>query len=165
MRCTAHTMDHSDVKKEWDIATLSNTDEPREYHAYWSKVRERQIQSDVAYTWNLKMVQRICMQNRSRLTDMESKVLVYQRVKEGEKQIRNTRLTDINCNTQNRKAARTDCLAQGITFSTLWQPIMEYHQKKSLYYPPKTNTVAKIKHVCVRLVTQSCPALCDPREL
>ena len=59
------------------------------------------------------------MQNRSRLTDIENKFMVYQRVKEGEKQIRNIALTDINCNTQNRKATRIYCIAQGITFSIL----------------------------------------------
>lgn len=50
----------------------------------------------MSLTWNLKMIQRNCMQNRSRLTDMENKVLVYQQVKDGEKQIRNTGLTDIS---------------------------------------------------------------------
>lgn len=65
--------------------------------------------------WNLKMIKKLYATEADSQT-WKSKVLVYQRVR-GEKQIRNTGLTDINCNTQNRKATRIDRIAQGITFS------------------------------------------------
>ena len=42
-------------KKEWNDATCSNMDGPRDYHTEWSKSeRETQISYDIAYMWNLK---------------------------------------------------------------------------------------------------------------
>ena len=42
-------------KKEWNNATCSNMDGPRDYHTKWSKSdRERQISYDITYMWNLK---------------------------------------------------------------------------------------------------------------
>ena len=39
-------------KKEWNNATSSNMDRPRDYHT--KKARERQIWYDITYVWNLK---------------------------------------------------------------------------------------------------------------
>ena len=45
-------------KKEQNNAICSNMDGPRDCHTEWSKSgTERQISYDIAYMWNLKMVQ------------------------------------------------------------------------------------------------------------
>ena len=42
-------------KKEWNNATCSNMDGPRDYHIKWNESeRERQISYDITYVWNLK---------------------------------------------------------------------------------------------------------------
>ena len=42
-------------KKEWNNATGSHMDGPRDYHTKWSKSeRQRQIPYDVTHMWNLK---------------------------------------------------------------------------------------------------------------
>ena len=38
-----------------------------------TEVSQRQTQYDVTYTWSVKVIQRIYMQNKSRLTDIENK--------------------------------------------------------------------------------------------
>ena len=41
-------------KKEWNNATCSNMDGPRNYHTKWSKSdRKRQVPYDITYMWNL----------------------------------------------------------------------------------------------------------------
>ena len=46
---------YSAIKREWNNVIFSNMDEPRDYHAKWSKSeRERQIPYDIACMWNLK---------------------------------------------------------------------------------------------------------------
>ena len=43
------------LKKEWNNATCSYIDGPRDYHTKWGKSeRERQIPYDITYMWNLK---------------------------------------------------------------------------------------------------------------
>ena len=46
---------YSAIKKEWNNTICNNTDESRDYHTKWNKSeKERQIQYDIAYMWNLK---------------------------------------------------------------------------------------------------------------
>ena len=50
-----YTMEYySAIKKEWNNATCSNMDGPRDYHTKWSKSdKERQIPyNNIAYMWN-----------------------------------------------------------------------------------------------------------------
>ena len=72
-------------QKEWNIVICSNMDGPREHYAYWNKSdRERQVPCDIAYMWNLKNKTNECMlQNRNRLTDIESKLVITSRKREG----------------------------------------------------------------------------------
>ena len=54
-------------------------DEPRDYHAKWSKPdRERQISYDTPYMWNKKKKRYkwTYIQNRKRPTDIENKLMV-----------------------------------------------------------------------------------------
>ena len=44
---------YSAIKKEWNNATCSNMDGPRDYYTKWSK-SERQVPYDITHTWNLK---------------------------------------------------------------------------------------------------------------
>ena len=44
---------NSSTKMEWNIATCSNVDEPKEYQYYVRK--RRQILHDITYMWNLKI--------------------------------------------------------------------------------------------------------------
>ena len=65
-------------KKEWNNAICSNMDGCRDYHTKCSKSeRQRQISQDMQ---NLEKKQRryksIYLQNRKRLTDIESKLMV-----------------------------------------------------------------------------------------
>ena len=42
-------------QKEWNNATCSNMDGPRDYQTKWSNSdREKQISCDITYMWNLK---------------------------------------------------------------------------------------------------------------
>ena len=42
-------------KKEWNNATCSNMDRPRDDHTKWNKSeRERQTSYDISYMWDLK---------------------------------------------------------------------------------------------------------------
>ena len=42
-------------KKEWNNATCSNMDGPRDYHTKWNKSeREKQMSHDITSMWNLK---------------------------------------------------------------------------------------------------------------
>ena len=46
---------YSAIKEEWNNAIYSNMDGPRDYHTKWNKSdRERQIEYDNTYMWNLK---------------------------------------------------------------------------------------------------------------
>ena len=48
-----------------------------DYHTEYSKSdRERQILDNITYTWNCKNNQMNYLQNRNRLTDTESKLMV-----------------------------------------------------------------------------------------
>ena len=51
-----HTVGYySAINKEWNNATCSYVDEPRDYYTKWSKSdRERQISYEITYMWNLK---------------------------------------------------------------------------------------------------------------
>ena len=53
-----YTMDYySAIKIEWNNAIWSNMDRPGNYHTKWSKSdKVRQI-DDIAYMWNIKMLQ------------------------------------------------------------------------------------------------------------
>ena len=52
-------------------------DRSRDYHTKWSKSdRERQISCDITYMWNLRKWKWTYLQNRNRLTDIESKLMV-----------------------------------------------------------------------------------------
>ena len=81
-----HTHTHeyySAIKKEWNNAICSNMDGPRDYHIKWSKSdRERQISYDITHMWDLKKRYKwIYLQNKNRLTDIENKLMAYQREK------------------------------------------------------------------------------------
>ena len=50
-----YTMEYYSAIKEWNNASCSNMDGPRDYHTQWSKSdRERQILYGITYMWNLK---------------------------------------------------------------------------------------------------------------
>ena len=52
-------------------------DGPRECHTELSKSdREGEISYDIPYMWNLKEMIQMNLQNRSRLTDLENKLMV-----------------------------------------------------------------------------------------
>ena len=57
---------------------VATWDGPGDYHTKCSKSdRERQISYDITYMWNLKKwYKRTYLQNRNRLTDIESKLTV-----------------------------------------------------------------------------------------
>ena len=65
---------YSAIKKEWNNATCSNMDGPRDYHTKGSKSdRERQISYDTTYMWNLKRWYKwIYLHIRNRFTDIEN---------------------------------------------------------------------------------------------
>ena len=42
-------------KKEWNNATGSNMDKPRDYHTKWSKSDRKWQISYITYMWNLKI--------------------------------------------------------------------------------------------------------------
>ena len=65
-------------KKEQNNAICSNIDGPRDCHTEWSKSdTERQILYDITYMWNLKKGYKwTYLQNRSRVTDVENKLMV-----------------------------------------------------------------------------------------
>ena len=72
-------MEYCSVIKEWNNATCSNMDEPRDYRTKWSKPNwERQIY-DITYMWTLKKTKKIQMNlhtNGNRPTDIENKVMI-----------------------------------------------------------------------------------------
>ena len=72
-------------KKEWNNTICSNMDGTRDHHTKWSKTdRERQISYGITYMWHLKKWYKTTyLQNRSRLTDIENKLMVT-KGKEGE---------------------------------------------------------------------------------
>ena len=53
-----YTMDYySAIKKEWNNAICSNMDRPGNYHTKWSKSDKVRQVDDIAYMWNIKMIQ------------------------------------------------------------------------------------------------------------
>ena len=65
-------------KKERNNAICSDMDGPKDCHTEWRKSdRERQISYDIACMWNLrKWYKQTYLQNRSRVTDVENKLIV-----------------------------------------------------------------------------------------
>ena len=65
-------------EKEIHSAICDNMDGPWAYYARWDKSdRERQISYDITYMWNLKKWYKwTYLQKRSRLTDIENKLMV-----------------------------------------------------------------------------------------
>ena len=75
-------------KKEWNNATGSNMDGPRDYHTKWSKPdRERQISYDITYMWNLKYETNELIYETK--IDSHRKKKIKLTVTKGEKRVRN----------------------------------------------------------------------------
>ena len=67
----------SHCKKEENNDICNNMDEPRNYHIKWSKSREKDKYYEITNTWNLiKMIKRTYLQNRNRLKDFKTKLMV-----------------------------------------------------------------------------------------
>ena len=68
----------SDIEKEWNIAICSNMDGPRSCHAEWSKLEKDKYHMVSPIMWNLKKnaYKWTYLQNRSRVTDVENKLMV-----------------------------------------------------------------------------------------
>ena len=68
------------IKKEWNNSIFSNMNGPRDYHTKWSTSERERQKYDITYTWNLlKRYKWIYLQNRSRLTDIQIKLLATKR--------------------------------------------------------------------------------------
>ena len=64
-------------KKEWNNATYSKMDGPRDYHTKWSKSEmESYIPYDSNYMWNLKYDTNDLIY-RNKLTDIENRVSLW----------------------------------------------------------------------------------------
>ena len=67
-------------KNEWNNAICSNMDATRDYHTKWSKSeRERQIQYDSTYMWDLKY------DTNEHMQETETDVEIRPEVAKGEK--------------------------------------------------------------------------------
>ena len=68
---------NSAIKKEQNNVICSNMDGPKDCHTEGNKSdTERQILYDIAYMWNKKGYKWTYLQNRSRYTNVENKLMV-----------------------------------------------------------------------------------------
>ena len=64
-------------KKAWNNGIYNDMNGHRDCHTEWNKSdREGEISYDIPYMWNLKEMIQMNLQNRSRLTDLENKLMV-----------------------------------------------------------------------------------------
>ena len=63
-------------KEEWNNAICSNMDGCRDYHTKWSKSEKEQIPYDITYVESKIRHRWTYLQNRKRLTDIESRLVV-----------------------------------------------------------------------------------------
>ena len=68
------------IEKEWNNATCSNTDGPRDYAKPSKSERERQIPYDISYVWNLKYDINEHSYKINKLTDIKNRLVVANKV-------------------------------------------------------------------------------------
>ena len=84
-------------EKEWNNATYSNMDRPKDYHAKWSQSeRERQIPYDVTYILNLKYDTNEFICETEGNSDIESRLVVAKEEGAGEGRIGSVQLAEAN---------------------------------------------------------------------
>ena len=72
-------------KKEWNNAISDNMDGPREKHTKWNKSDEDKYHTLSLLCGIQKWYKGIYLQNKNRLTDLESKFMVTKRERLGER--------------------------------------------------------------------------------